>query len=468
MSKPKRLRSIRTRIASSFMLVLLLVFFVIFLSFNLVVNNYIREQTSYQLGKAMNNVNRDVLRPGGNRSIPSGRSTEIVDFMQEINMITRKATFLSQVQAMVISEEYKIIAPNNGDSEIINILQVIKQQGKVDGGVLLAEAHGRTLFYIVQPLELKDADAKLRLLLFLDMTDVKLLSLTINKMLLFIILVTGLFAIAMTILVSDRIVQPIRALSKFAEAIGQGDFSQQNLSIRDRELMDLEDAMNDSAKRLENYDRDQKTFFQNASHELRTPLMSIKGYAEGIEVGVFEDNAKAAGIIVSSTDQLTNMVEDLLYISKLDNITETQALIECDLRELLSNCGESVKGLALHEGKHIVYNFPEDEVLLHCNEKNLKRAFGNIISNGLRYAEESVCIQCSIQGNQVVVRIKDDGLGIAPEDIAHIYSRFYKGKAGKHGIGLSIAQTVIQSHGGSIVANNLVDGCEFVITFEIN
>lgn len=92
-----------------------------------------------------------------------------------------------------------------------------------------------------------------------------------------------------------------------------------------------------------------KNIFQNASHELRTPLMSIKGYAEAIKYNVI-DSKHASDIILEESDRLSDMVEDLLYISKIDNITKDFELVECDLREVFSNCGARQNVRAINKG----------------------------------------------------------------------------------------------------------------------
>jgi signal transduction histidine kinase len=193
--------------------------------------------------------------------------------------------------------------------------------------------------------------------------------------------------------------------------------------------------------------------------------MSIKGYAEAIKYNVI-DKYSASDVILEESDRLSEMVEDLLYISKIDNITKDYILLECDIREILSNCTVKQKARAINKGIEFKYDFSEEEVLLKCDEKSISRAFLNLIENALRYANSVIIIGCNYYYNKVVIYIEDDGDGIKEEDLNHIFDRFYKGEKGRHGIGLSIVKSIINKHEGKIFAENSDLGAKFTIVFD--
>ncbi|CZS02230.1 TPA: HAMP domain-containing sensor histidine kinase [Clostridioides difficile] len=248
--------------------------------------------------------------------------------------------------------------------------------------------------------------------------------------------------------------------------MGQGDFKRTYFDFSDKELVELSTVMNKSAEYLDKYDNEQKIFFQNASHELRTPLMSIKGYAEAIKYNVI-DSKHASDIILEESDRLSDMVEDLLYISKIDNITKDFELVECDLREVLSNCGARQNVRAINKGIKFIYEFDEEMVLFECDEKNISKAFMNLIENALRYAKSEIKIVCKYNQKNIVVIIEDDGIGIKKEDLPHVFERFYKGVGGNHGIGLSIVKSIVNKHGGRIYVENGKKGAKFTILFKL-
>ena len=210
----------------------------------------------------------------------------------------------------------------------------------------------------------------------------------------------------------------------------------------------------------------QQTFFQNASHELKTPLMAIQGYAEGIQAGVM-DAGGAADVILEESDRMTELVEELLDISKIDMGRQRLTLSETDIRELLYDGIRAVEPIAAG-GITIVPDFPEEPVMVSCDDTQLRRAVTNILSNGVRYARSELRLTCRADKRHVTIRIQDDGDGIAEEDIPHIFDRFYMGRSGKSGIGLALTKEIIHLHRGTIRAYNGETGAVFEISIPVS
>lgn len=211
----------------------------------------------------------------------------------------------------------------------------------------------------------------------------------------------------------------------------------------------------------------QQTFFQNASHELKTPLMAIQGYAEGIQAGVM-DTGSAAEVILAESDRMTELVDELLDISKIDMGRQQLALSEMDVRELLYDSMRAVEPAVSAGGIAIVPDFPEEPVMVSCDDTRLRRAVTNILSNGVRYARSELRLTCCADKRNVTIRIQDDGDGIATEDLPHIFDRFYMGKSGKSGIGLALTKEIIHLHKGTIRAYNGDGGAVFEITIPVS
>ena len=210
----------------------------------------------------------------------------------------------------------------------------------------------------------------------------------------------------------------------------------------------------------------QQTFFQNASHELKTPLMAIQGYAEGIQAGV-TDTGSAAEVILEESDRMTELVDELLDISKIDMGRQQLTLSEMDIRELLYDSIRAVEPTAAG-GIAIVPDFPETPVIVNCDDTRLRRAITNILSNGIRYARSELRLTCRTDKRHVTIRIQDDGDGIAEEDLPHIFDRFYMGKSGKSGIGLALTKEIIHLHKGTIRAYNGDSGAVFEISIPVS
>ena len=211
----------------------------------------------------------------------------------------------------------------------------------------------------------------------------------------------------------------------------------------------------------------QQTFFQNASHELKTPLMAIQGYAEGIQAGVM-DTDSAAEVILAESDRMTELVEELLDISKIDMGRQPLTLSETDIRELLYDGIRAVEPAAAASGITIAPDFPEEPIMVKCDDTQMRRAVTNILTNGVRYARSELRLTCCAYRRQVTIQIQDDGDGIAEEDLPHIFDRFYMGRSGKTGIGLALTKEIIHLHKGTIRAYNGDAGAVFEISIPVS
>lgn len=220
------------------------------------------------------------------------------------------------------------------------------------------------------------------------------------------------------------------------------------------ELKDLSDSIEEMVKSLKEYDLKQKTFLQNASHEFRTPLMSIRGYVEGISDGVF-DAETIRPEILTEVGRLEKIVEEILYLSKIET-THIMKFENMNLSDLYKEVESRVRGLLQEKGKNLIINDFKN-YSLNIDGNNFATAITNIISNCARYAKNDIVINTTEKNNFIKITIYDDGPGITPEDLPHIFERFYRGKAGKHGLGLSISKAIIQNHDGELLAYNRID-----------
>ncbi len=302
------------------------------------------------------------------------------------------------------------------------------------------------------------------ILIFIDSSNYRTYAEYLNTNLFNTMVIAIVFAGILSIIASFPIISSTRRLSRFARRISKGDFNPNKGRIVSRELYDLSETMNQMANKLNESDKEQKTFFQNASHELRTPLMSIQGYAEGIKYGVFdqEHQIEAVDIIISETNRLSEMVENLLSISKMDlsasnNYEVKKSII--NVYELLGVAIDKVRGGFLLSDKELINNIMiNDSVHILANENDIFRMLENVFSNCLRYASKKVFFNCYKQNDNIVFEISDDGPGISEEVMSHLFDRFAKGQDGKHGIGLALVKAIAKEHNGSIEAGNKPEG----------
>lgn len=217
------------------------------------------------------------------------------------------------------------------------------------------------------------------------------------------------------------------------------------------ELEALKCSYNQMEEMIRRSEEEKRQFFQNASHDLKTPLASITGYSQGIVSNVIKDHQKAASIILSESLRMTDLVESILSLSKMDSHTFDLHPTDLEVMEFLDECVDIMSTI---RRDCVIHLEAERPLMIRTDPELLKRVIQNILSNCLRYAEHEILIRMSTDGNSLILLIQDDGPGFLEKDLPHIFERFYKGNGGKNGIGLSIVWTGIHYLGGSITAGN--------------
>lgn len=216
-----------------------------------------------------------------------------------------------------------------------------------------------------------------------------------------------------------------------------------------------------------------KEFIANASHELKTPITVIRGFAETLNEHpdlprqtVIEVTEK----IVRSCKKMTRLIKDLLTISDIENMPETN-LLDCDLEELTDRCRSLVLD-AYPTAEIEIINNSDTPVHLTAEPHLMEMALTNLMENAAKYSNQPAHITVTLthQGDSVTISITDQGIGIPPADLEHIFRRFYtvdkarSRKLGGSGLGLSIVENVIEKHFGRISVESVVDeGTTFTI-----
>jgi signal transduction histidine kinase len=210
-------------------------------------------------------------------------------------------------------------------------------------------------------------------------------------------------------------------------------------------------------RKIEREEQEQKAFFENASHELKTPLMAIQGYAEGLQTGVVRDEKKASQVIIDESDKMAKMVDGILNLSRIESGQIRLEKENVPIGELLNDCLESVEIQASKKGLKIETDVVPDTV--EMDRAQAERAVTNILSNAVRYAESRIRVTYAERELTVI----DDGEKLSDEDLKNVFERFYTGKKGNTGIGLSLTREIVRKHGWKIRAENTEDGVQFVI-----
>ncbi|MBF0780580.1 MULTISPECIES: cell wall metabolism sensor histidine kinase WalK [unclassified Granulicatella] len=233
----------------------------------------------------------------------------------------------------------------------------------------------------------------------------------------------------------------------------------------------------------EKVERERREFVSNVSHELRTPLTSMRSYTESLIDGAWQDAEIAPqflGVIQSETDRMIRMVTDLLLLSKMDSGQQSLEFEMIDVCQLLQNILDRFDMLLsseeyAHKQYEIIRHLSDKPLWIEGDQDKLIRVIDNILNNAIKYSPDGGQITCRLveSGDNIVISVSDQGLGIPKKAIAHVFQRFYRvdkarsREQGGTGLGLAISKDVIELHGGKIWATSIENqGSTFFISLK--
>ena len=277
--------------------------------------------------------------------------------------------------------------------------------------------------------------------------------------------------------IARRALRPIASMSQAAVQISGGDLSQRiDETDTKNELSDLVNVLNTSFEKLEESFTQQRRFSADASHEMRTPLAVILAKTELalVRERPVEKYQETLQTCYDSASHMSTLVESLLELSKVDSGQFKVVPKLGQLSILVEDCVQLVSPLAEKKGIEI----ESDLIDVRCSfdEQRLRQVMINLLSNAIKYNKQDGYIRVGMQldGENVLVKIKDSGPGLSDEDSACIFNRFYKvdnsraSEKGSTGLGLPISKAIVDAHCGSIsVDSELGVGSEFSVSLPI-
>lgn len=279
----------------------------------------------------------------------------------------------------------------------------------------------------------------------------------------YIIAVTAICAVVLLIIITTgvyfagSIAKPIRQISSIARKFAMGDFSVRIKNNSDDEIGELCTAINHMADELSAAETMKNDFISSVSHELRTPLTAIKGWAETLMLdggGNSETMRKGVGVIVNETERLSQMVEELLDFSRMQN---GHFSLQCENMDVLAELGDAVlifSDKARRDNIKVIYNEPEMLPIVFGDKNRIRQVFINIIDNAVKYSSpgDTVTIDAEESGGGVRIIVADTGCGIKESDLAKVKTKFYKANHTRRGsgIGLAVADEIVAMHGGTL------------------
>jgi signal transduction histidine kinase len=204
-------------------------------------------------------------------------------------------------------------------------------------------------------------------------------------------------------------------------------------------------------------DKIKNDFISTVSHELRTPLTAIKGWGEMLrELGPddIELTKRGTDIIISESERLSQLVEELLNFSRIQNGTLSLRLEKIDVLAELDETIFVFKERSKRDGIELTYSAPDLPAPMMADPNRIKQVFVNILDNAFKYTEQGgmVSVEAFIDGDKLIIQVLDTGCGIAQEDLPNVKMKFYKAniQVRGSGIGLAVVDELIKMHNGTL------------------
>ena len=293
----------------------------------------------------------------------------------------------------------------------------------------------------------------------------------LTKSLVWSILAAVIVASAVSVFVASQIVSPLQRMQKASSRIAKGNYLERLDASGPGEVAKLAESFNAMAESLEDSEIQRRELIRNLAHEFRTPLSNLKGYLEGLEDGLFDANDEIFTASKQQIDRLERLLNDLALISRVEAKQEQINIKAVKLAEVFKNIEKSLQ--PSFNAKNIQLDVEiDDSWQVQADPDRLEQILINLLNNALRHSAANTTVKLWATNNPAnysTIHVKDQGEGIAKEELKHIFTRFYQvdsaRSSGASGIGLTIAKHFVEAQGGQIfVDSELGKGSHFYFT----
>lgn len=277
-------------------------------------------------------------------------------------------------------------------------------------------------------------------------------------------------------LLARRITRPIQRMVVATRRIAAGDYQQRVPVDTQDEMGQLAQALNEMAAGLEQVERLRRELVANVAHELRTPLTGLEGYLEGLGDGVFDPTPETLARMRAETARLRRLVEDLTALSQLESgrwrLERRPVQVARVVEETVAVLRPQFERVGIGLDVRVAEGLPP----VLGDADRLGQVLTNLLANALRFTPPGGRVTIELRGEHETVRlaVSDTGIGIAPEDLPHVFERFYRADraraqaTGGSGIGLAIVKHIAEAHGGAVVVwSALGQGSRFEVRLPV-
>ncbi len=270
----------------------------------------------------------------------------------------------------------------------------------------------------------------------------------------------GTVAVAASVLVATRISRPVVDLAASSRRLARGDYAQR-VPVTGGELGELATTFNEMAATLAATEQRRRDLIGDVAHELRTPIASVRGYVEGLEAGVFEPGPDAWRVLDEQTARLARLVDDLAVLWQAESHDLEVRIESLDGPTLLADARMRHQSAAAARSIELTTGAVAS-ARVRADATRIAQVLDNLIGNALRYTPTGGHVQLGLatDGPWATIIVRDDGPGLTPEQMGHVFERFYRAdpsrsrEAGGSGLGLAISHSLMEAMGGTLAVTS--------------
>lgn len=388
--------------------------------------SYILSYSEYEMESSLLNMPRDMFYSLVDLARDNGGKYQVT-FIGNKNVITSEGGEMPNLESDTINPNGGgIFRPNRGN------------------------ASGESVIYVSI---LQTPEQEMILMVNTVMTPVTATVNTLKVQLLVITVILIVMALLIGYVMANIMAKPIIRTNEAAKNLAEGDFSRSFYDRQYKEIAELSDTLNYAAEELGKMEQYKRDLIANVSHDLRTPLTMITGFGEVMRDLPGENTPENVQVIIDEANRLTNLVNDLLDMSKLQEGVQTLNLSEYNLTESIRQVLLRYNKLREQEG-YVLEFIADQDVYVQADEYKIYQVLYNLINNAINYAGEDkkVIVRQKVCEQSVRIEICDSGEGIPPEELRKVWDRYYKlDKNHKRsvqgsGLGLSIVKNILKIH----------------------
>ncbi len=462
------------RLVSVYLIVTLIIFAVLGISMIKMFENYYFEKKSEALINEGQKLNSTVIKYLNNQVSYERLEIEMESIERFLNAKIWIIDKMGYVYGVSSKSETKWIGRQLTEDDIVNVLKgnIVAKRGGYD------EYFGSPVMTVGIPIYI-NGRVENGIFMHSPIYEIKETLNETYKIIVYSMLISMAIAVVLLYITSQKISKPIKEINEITKVIASGEFDKRVSIMSKDEIGQLAISFNHMAEELDKLEEMRKGFIADVSHELRTPLTLIKGYVKGLmDMELSEEKrAEYLDIIYKETGRLTELINNLLDLSKMESGKNELSIEKFDINELIRRNIINYSNKLEEKNINVEANFRHDPIWVIADKDSISQVISNLVDNAVKFMDDggNLFIDTVIKEDKVLISIRDTGIGIPENDLNNIWQRFYKGDKSRSrqvrgtGLGLSIVKEIIKSHNEQIrVESKVGEGTRFSFTLKLS